>query len=249
MPGPADALIDRAVTTYQFRRRGPFEGRAAYLAALVDHVESRDFAAAHELRVGRVQGEWTPADVTAFYEHMKGRGATPPRETLKPGTAIPLIELPDRYVVTEGVLLDLAARGLDVWMETRRADPAREIPILIHVLMTDGRLFVAPVARGDRVAVLTTIARTSPLYGFIVLADVFIHGIDAAGGHATKTDALVAHVGTRDLRRMMTRPYRVVDGHAVFLDAPPDVDKRGAETLSDPYAGVFAMPAAPGRVS
>jgi hypothetical protein len=134
-------------------------------------------------------------------------------------------------------------------METRRADPAREIPILIHLLMTDGRIFVTPVARGDRVAIVTTIARTMPLYGFIVLADVFIHGIDAAAGHATKTDALVAHVGTRDLRRMMTRPYRVVDGRAVFLEAPPDVDKRGAETLSDPYAGVFAMPATPGRVS
>jgi hypothetical protein len=63
-------LIAQYAKAYDFRSRGPFEGQRQYLEALIVHVENRDMAAAHELRVGRPQKDWTPDDVASFRDRM-----------------------------------------------------------------------------------------------------------------------------------------------------------------------------------
>ena len=50
-------VITRMAKTYRFRPRGPFESWTEYRAALIPFAETRDYAAAHEVRVGRAQAE------------------------------------------------------------------------------------------------------------------------------------------------------------------------------------------------
>lgn len=244
-------LIARARAVYPFRSPGLTETSAHYLDALIHHVADRDLAMAHELRVGRLQAEWTPEDVAAFKRFIG-----PPHD--------PREDIRDDFVLiadfahcepTEAALLTAAARALAICVDRRKAKPLETMPILCNVVLTDGRLMLTSPTRGDRVAVLKQMARNLPVFGFFVLADVFIHGIDfdperlpaQVPTRATKKDALIAHVGTRDLRRMMTRTYRVVDGRAVFDEPWPDVDKRGHETMHDPYASIFvSVPTPPG---
>ena len=244
------ALIAEAVTRFAFRQRGPFEGAADYLAALIAHAETRDYAAAHELRTGRRQEAWTAADVTAFRDRMMGNHHGPPRETLRPGAAVPVMQIGSiEGPLTDTAVLDIARAGLHALVAMRTADPASELAIFATVVLIDGRVLTASVDRGDRVAVLKTMAQQMPVFGFTLVCDVFIHSVPAAGqdGPAMKREAIIAHAGTRDLRVMMSRPYQVIDGRAVFDDPPPaDVDKRGRETMSDPYAVIFAS-AAPSR--
>lgn len=231
-----------AARTYDFRARGPFEGVQSYRAALIAHVEPRDFALAHELRTGRRQADWTPEDVAAFRSHLFDTDHHPPREFLPPASALAIVTS-GPYPVGEAVLEELARNGLEAY-KTMKCEKRHETPpIIVSALLTDGRLLVTSVSRGDRVAVLKTMARDLPLFGFFVANDVFIHSLPEEGqpGPAQKCEALVMHIGTRDRRLMLVRPYRLVDGRVTFDDPPPDLDKRGPETLSDPYAGVFAQ--------
>jgi hypothetical protein len=234
--------LAHAARKYEFRPRGPFEGAQQYKAALIAHVADRDLAAAEELRLGRPQAEWTPAEVTAFREHLFAihRG---PREQLPPGTPIPMID-GGQHPVSEDSLLTLAARGVAAFVEKRQVDATQPLFIMANVLLTTGHVWIAPIVeRGDRVAVIKTLAQEMPVFGFFVVFDAFLHRISAAGQptqRAEKIDTILAHVGTRDLRRLITRPYRIVRGRAIFDDPPPaDLDKRGPETKFDPYASIF----------
>jgi hypothetical protein len=238
-----DALIARALSLYPFRSRGRSESASHYRRALTAHVESRDWALAHELRTGRAQSDWTTEDVAAFHA-ARTNSRQWPREDLRPGThAIPYLEL-DTAPATENGLRDLARRGLDAVCDRRRDNPRLSFPILIHLVLTDGRVRLVLSQRDDRIAILRTFARSVPLFGFVVIADTFMHRIinDASQRpvRADKTDAFVAHIGTRDLRIMMTRPYRVDADRVTFGDVPPDLDKRDPG-VEDPYAVVFAM--------
>jgi len=232
-------LAAAAIVTYKFRTRRPHEPEAEYLGDLVQHVEQRDFAAAHELRVGRRQADWTKADVQAFHEHLNRRGWHGPSEDLPPGVTVrPALEI-GIAEVSEAGLLAYATEMLDALVDLRKRRPTGELWIAASVVLTDGRALATFVSRGDRVAVIKALARTQPVFGFVVACDVFIHGIDTRRGEATKQDAIIAHVGTREIRLIKVRPYALEHGQAVFVDPPPpDIDK-AAEVCSDPYAGIF----------
>jgi hypothetical protein len=60
-------MIEDAIARYHF----PMPADGDYLQALIAHVEARNFAAAHELRVGRRQAEWTAADRAAFEDRIR----------------------------------------------------------------------------------------------------------------------------------------------------------------------------------
>ena len=59
-------LIVSALVKYPFRPALAGESPEAFREALIAFVEIRDFGLAHEIRLGRVQADWTPADVDAF---------------------------------------------------------------------------------------------------------------------------------------------------------------------------------------
>ena len=244
-------LAAAAIVQYKFRARRPHEPEADYLGDLLHHVESRDFAAAHELRVGRRQADWTPADVQAFHDHMSRRQHGP-LEDLPPGTFVAAaLELGPVEVSPAG-LLEYATEWLDtvVGMRTRR--PTGELLIVASVVLLNGRALATQVGRAERVAVVKALARSQPVFGFVVVCDVFIHGIDTVHGQASKQDAILCHVGTREMRIMKIRPYALEHGKAVFVDPPPpDVDKATeAGLIQDPYAGIFvSVPTPTGRPS
>ena len=243
------AIIARARATYPFRGRGPFESEAQYREALIAHVETRDFALAHELRVGRAQVEWSPADVQAFRDHIEGlpgprtEAAQAPRHIMsaKVGLLSPAL-MADRAAAT-AALDGIATKGLDALVARRRQQPLWQIPVFITVLLESGDILVTSTGRGDRVAVIKALAQSMPVFGFTCGTDVFVHGIalDAAGGAtgATKRDALIMHVGTRDLRIVKVRPYAIRQGRVYFDDPPPpDKDLRTPD-CQDPYSEIF----------
>jgi hypothetical protein len=237
------ALMVRALATYPFRERGIFEGERQYMAALIAHVADRDLAMAHELRVGRRQAEWTPDDVAQFRELMLATHR-PPRETLGPRTSLMVMDA--GYTdPTDDALDALAEAGLVAYVERKTEAPTDTPPIMATVLLATGQVLITQADRGDRVAILKTVARELPVFGFFLCCDVFIHEIPVAGepGTGQKREALVLHLGTRERRVMMVRPYQVIAGRAVFADPPPpNIDKRDPGTVVDPYATVFAAP-------
>jgi hypothetical protein len=101
-------LIADALARYPFRRQGPLESNTDYVRALIAHVESRDFAAAHELRVGRRQADWTTEDVAVHTRITR----LPPRAALTPAPspAWGLVD-PSPYMTTEDSLPDRAQRA------------------------------------------------------------------------------------------------------------------------------------------
>lgn len=234
-----DPAITAAVLTYGFRARRPGEHEAAYAAAVIAHVHSRDYAAAHELRLNKPQADWTPADVDGFVAHLTGLPGA--RDTFTPGDfqMLPGLTI-GQFPVTEAAVMEIAGKGLEAMMEMRRADPTRELAIIGSVLLMNGDLLTLPLPRGDRIAWLKHLARTEPVFGFVLAADVFIHAI-SVDKVATKRDALLVHLGTRDLRVMKRRPYQVVNGRVEFEHPPPpDVDVRDPTvTVNDPYASIF----------
>jgi hypothetical protein len=233
-------LAAAAIVTYKFRARRPHEPEAEYLGDLLLHIEQRDFAAAHELRVGRRQADWTKADVQAFHEHMSRRPRGP-REDLPPGFHMqPAIDV-GPIEVSRAALLAYATECLDTLVAMRKRRPTSELLIAVSVVLLDGRALATFVGRAERVAVVKALAQSHPVFGFVVVCDVFIHTINKTSGTATKQDAIICHAGTRDMRIMKVRPYALEHGQAVFVNPPPaDVDKAAeAGMISDPYAGIF----------
>jgi hypothetical protein len=241
-----DELIAAAVARYEFRRQLRKETAAAYRVALIDHVETRDFAAAHELRIGKPQAEWSPDDVQDF----KTRTLKIPRvrREFAPGETpigLPVVCVAGGGPVTEELLFTLADNGLTAVIERRIAEPQWDVPILIAALLMDGSLVTTPSARGDRVAVLKYLARNSPLFGFFIAADMFLHTIGETT--ATKTEGIVMHIGTRERRLVRLATYSRTPAGVVFA---PTKDMIPTATDEDPYADVFvSVPPPPGPPS
>lgn len=245
-------LIARAVHRYDFRRRGPFEADGEYRDALIAHVESRDWAAGHELRVGRLQADWTPDDVLDFSRRMRGRQRSEHRPRL-PDQML-MIEGGQLTPLTDEALLRHGAVGLDRYCDMRRQAPAKDLTPILTAALLDGRLMMMPVARGDRISVMKAFAQDMPVFGFELLFDAFMHNIDERTPVATKRDCLMQQIVTRTCRAMRRRPYEVRQGRAFFDPPPPDLDVRNPSgswvTADDPYADVFvSVPTPTGKPS
>jgi len=231
-----DELIAVAVARYEFRRQLRKETAAAYRVALIDHVETRDFAAAHELRIGKPQAEWSPDDVHDF----KTRTLKIPRvrQEFAPGETpfgLPVVCVAGgSAAVTDELLFTLADNGLTAVIERRIAEPQWDVPILISALLMDGSLVATTSARGSRVAVLKYLARNSPLFGFFIAADMFLHTIDDTT--ATKTEGIIMHIGTRERRLVRLATYSRTPAGVVFA---PTKDMVPTASDEDPYAEVF----------
>jgi hypothetical protein len=239
-------IMRRVARQYKFRARGRQETTDRYREALIAHAQQRDFAAAHEVRVGRAQAAWTPEDVQAFRQRMEAmpgpRLDHPPPlvETMSAGR----VEVGDQAGV-DAAVLELGRRGLASFIETRRKHPERELMLLLTMVLANGEVHIAPVRRGDRVAILKAFAQRFTLIGFTVAADVFIHGITIAEGTGgtTKQDAIMIHVGTHTSRWMLVQPYTVAHG-VVTVEPVREMNLRdpaslGATNVVDPYAEVL----------
>jgi hypothetical protein len=62
-----------------------------------------------------------------------------------------------------------------------------------------------PTSSRDRLAVLQMAAKRWALYGYVLVFDAFVHAIDREKRTASKRDALLAHVGTREDRHVLQR--------------------------------------------
>jgi hypothetical protein len=249
---PRRILMANAILTYGFRPPGPIEDEAAYLAALIEFVMERDFAAAHELRCGRPQAEWTGADVTAFEASVNAR-RRPPRQSFPPGLhLLPVLREQLDAPATAETLIELATRALARVMVLRQQKPTESMPIFVSVLLTTGALLSTVLfERGNRIATLKWFAQTEPVFGFFLISDAFMHSV-VPGTSAGKKDCIIEHIGTRDLRLMKHRTYRVEGPRVIFDDPPPaDIDFRNtAGRFEDPYAEIFvSVPASTGRPS
>lgn len=243
-------------TRYGFRAPRWNEPPDVYRRALIAHVRDRDFAAAHELETGRLQAAWTPADVATFKARlMAGFGAQRPLDGPLTGEIV-ILHSDRRVAPTEAGLLALADLNLDAAADLRRRQPHRPLMIFASVLMLTGDVLQCGLTeRADRVVALRQMARNLPVFGYVLVFDAYVHRINETAGTASKVDALIAHVGTRDRRVMRTRPYRLdARGRLTWITpAPPDVDTQrpgGWTVEDDPYAAIFvSVPAPAGRPS
>jgi hypothetical protein len=244
-------LLRAAVRRFRFRRARPDEPPEAYRAAVIDFVMSRDFGAAHELRLDKPQAEWTPEDAQGFVEHLRGM-PHPRLGPLPPGSAIPVLRTPGPFAVTDDTLRELARCALEGGVDTRTKDPTLEMQILASVLLMDGSVLTTITRRGNRVEILKTLAQQAPTYGFLIAFDAYVHAValDPAGKalRAEKLDCLLVHYATRTMRETLKQVYRVIDGAAIF---DPEVETvAGDKFTEDPYAEVFvSVPLAGGQPS
>jgi hypothetical protein len=227
-------LFARALAAYPFRDPEPDEDAGAYIRAVLAHVRDRDLSMAEEIRLGKVQAEWTPEEARHFQEHCTD-GWTGPREEFDDYVFVGTRD-PGPYQPTAAVLLELASAQLEDYMAMRCQGDVPFISLL--ALLDTGELLLSGVDRDHRLAALKYIARTERLFGFSLVAEYFIHGVNPEG-KAEKRDAVVANIGTRDLRIFRMRPFHYVAGAVVFDEAPPDVDMRGEAAAVDAYASVF----------
>lgn len=234
-------MMKAAAAAHGFRPCGPLEDAQAYRDALIAHVRRHDYACAYELQLGRPQAEWTADEILAFKDTLMAlRG---PRTDPLPFLFQPMMETGKfSGPLQDGMVLAMADAMLKWFEKERRRRPDYQFKPMLDLLLMDGRTMATEVERGDRVAVLKTIAQQVPLYGFVLGCDAYVHLISQGGATATvaKREAILLHVGTRDLRIAKVRPYRRGDrGVVVFDDPPPaDYDLRGPNTR-DPYASIF----------
>lgn len=243
-------LIAAAVARFDFRPRGPFETPDQYLEALIDYAASRDNSAAHELRTGRRQADWTPEDLDTFVAAQMAAPSPPSEFQAGRVVSLRMVESHDLHEVSIRNLLRLADAGLHTAMalcRQRTASVDAIVQIMATVLLTSGRVVIAPVAeRGDRVAVLRLLAQNLPVFGYFLVFDGILHDVNRLTQTSTKQETLIAQIGTRDLRVMKRRPYDVVEGRPVFRDPPPEdiVQQLGEWVITeDPYAAIFDQPA------
>ena len=191
-----DQLIATAAARYQFRRQLRRETAAAYRVALINHVEARDYAAAYELRIGKPQAEWTTAEVRDFKTHILQVPRV--KQDFAPGAApmaLAVMPIADGVTVSDDELARVAGHGLTAVIQRRIAEPGWEVPILISALLMNGSLVATSSARGDRIAVLKYLARETPLFGYFIVADMFLHTVNDQ--IATKAEGLVMHLRVR----------------------------------------------------
>ncbi len=224
---------------YDFRAPRPGESESEYREAVIRHVEIRDWSAANEVRLQKRQADWTPAEVDAFVARVKRKPH--PSMEFEPGVHAFPVETFRGVPATWTALCEYADRAVAVMRERRRAHAS--IPVLLGVVTTDGRLLMSGSHPGHRLAILKTIIRREPAYGFFAATDAFIHAVKEHE-RAEKSEAFILHLGTRDgEREMWTYPYRVEDRRIV--DEPRRVlDLRAMRAdpnagLEDPYAELF----------
>jgi hypothetical protein len=239
-------LVAAALRQYEFRGPRPDEQPTQYLAALIDHVETRDYAAAHELRVGKPQAEWSPAEVEDFRARMLASPGPLRQFDDERGPAVHayvMATFTGRFPVSDAEVRKHATLGVESMLAMRRERPTHNLAIFANVLLLTGEIKTLTVGRRDRIALLKQLARDLPVYGFWLVADMFIHAI--GDGRANKRDAIIAQVGTRTMRLMLVRPYAVVDGFGVRVDPPMDVEPEQMTHGEDPYAEIFVSVPAP----
>jgi hypothetical protein len=232
-----DEMIAAAARQYQFRRQLKKESAAAYRHALIAHVESHDFAMAHELRLGKPQPEWTVEEVIAFKHRILELPRTrQDHEWLMPAGTPVIATPPGTEDVTEAHLRELAEFGLQDIIGRRRRNPTWEVPIVVSVLLMTGSSLITTTQRGDRFALLKFLARNGPVFGFFLVADMFLHKIGDT--KAEKQEGIILHVGTRDMRLVRVATYARTPTGIVFA-APFDMDMRSGNVIDDPYADIF----------
>ena len=244
------ALVVQAAAKWKFRPQAAFESDDAYRAALSAFLESRDWAAAHEVRLDRIQAEWTGPETDDFYNRIVTRKAPPSMEFAEGLHAFAIAELPSVGSPTWDGLLALAEAGLTAVRDRRQKNPTAEIPVFLSVVLDDGRSMHTATDPGRRLAFIKAMIRKYAVFGYVVIIDAFIHAINTDTGTATKRDAFLVHIGTRTERQMWHLPYRVEDRRVIF-EPRVEFDRsfmRDTATL-DPYAELFVSVPPSGTVS
>lgn len=217
-----------------------------YLKGLIAHVESRDLARGFELRVGERQPNWTPDMVEAFQRSMSDRPRRDPDKFRKPFNAFHVATVKVSPPIDDAALRRFVDSTMQHLINLRLASATATLPLLVAGLTTTGELLSSSVDRDDRIPFVTMLARTQPLYGWLVASDMFIHAINVGEvKSASKQDAIGVHFGTRTMRGFLVRPYDVVDGVVQLQPQREDwfdVQRRGDGGIEDPYAFVFAPP-------
>ena len=250
----SDDLIADAVKRYPFRARRTHETASAYRDAVIHHVHSHDFAAAHELRLNKRQADWTSADAQGFRERLQSLPRS--AHNLDGVIGFPVFTLDDQVPVSDDQLLVMAKRASEFCVDFRTKDPTREFQIMLTVLLATGQVLHALPSREDRIRALKMLGKQYPVYGYVLAADMFIHVMTRHPvthlETATKSDGFVVHVGSRTLRRVFTHEYRVEGGQAVFRPTR-ELDttmKNPEDRVEDPYADVFvSVPMPEGKPS
>ena len=215
--------------------------------ALITHVEQHDFGMAHELRLGKRQSEWTTEEVTTFKNRLLALPRTRQHHEWRAPAALVIATPAGTDEVTEAALRELAEGGFQALIAERRADPTADVAILVSVLLTTGSCLSTTTQRGDRFALLKFLARNGPVFGFFLVADMFLHQIGETT--AEKKEGIVLHVGTREMRLARVATYTRTPTGVVF-DEPFDMDMRGKNIIDDPYAEIFvSVPPPTGRPS
>jgi hypothetical protein len=168
---------------------------------------------------------------------------------------------PDRKPATDESLLELATRAVGFCTDFRLKAPTQDFAPMITGLLMDGQILHALPGRDDRIRAIKLLGRQYPLYGFVLVADVFVHAFErhpvTGVEHATKQDAFIVHVGSRSLRRVLTLPYRVEAGGlfgrervATFEPVRDILSEPNLRGFDDPYADVFvSVPMPEGKPS
>jgi hypothetical protein len=246
-------LIADAIRRFKFRAQRSTETATEYRGALIRHVAQRDFAAAHELRLNKRQADWTSDEARGFREHMERL----PRSTHEVDAGpigFPVLTTPDRFPATDDSLLVMATRAVGFCVDFRLKDPLKEFAPMLSVLLIDGRVLHALPGRDDRIRAIKLLGRQYPVFGFVLAADVFIHGFVRHPvtnvERAVKQDAFVVHVGSRTLRRIFTQVYRIEAGRAIFEAVREPLTDDHLTGFDDPYADVFvSVPVPEGKPS
>jgi hypothetical protein len=128
-----DELIALYTTRSGYRRQAPSEGRQLYIDAVIAFLETRDWAAAHEVRLGKPQAAWTPAEAVVFEVLMSRRPAVSADRPI-PNNFIVVGHVPE----TLDALIQIAHTGFDELTERRHADPLCELPTFATVVTLAG---------------------------------------------------------------------------------------------------------------
>jgi hypothetical protein len=238
-------LIASACLRYGYRAQRPGESDEQYRMAAHAEVRKFDFALSFEIKLGRVQAEWTAAEVEAF--RVFASSGSGPRRRLDPFKTYECVET-EGFDLTVDALHQQAEINLAAFRLHQVQQPGRSLPVVLDALLADGRMLTFLPDSEDRLSLLLAIAETHTLWGFVLTYDAWGHRLDNVGTpHATahREEVFMCRIKTRDYDHLWREFYtRDASGAGVFQPRE-DSDLLGAQRLeihSDPYADVFAIP-------
>src|SRR5215467_12510562 len=156
-------LIIEALKKYPFRPPLPSEPGPIYIAAVVEHVKSRDYGSAFEIIYGARQANWTPEEVCAFHDYLRDHHQPDHTPPANPNDlSVGRIEHGGIWNTTDDTMEQILDETINTVWDMRRHAPSAETPILVGVLMLTGDLVITTVDRGDRIKVLKVLARDGP---------------------------------------------------------------------------------------